>query len=84
MNLPLTAVLEAAKNQSAKPFTLFRIRRYSGEAKWCVLRTRSVRFRLTATYFLCAQKVGKNAFRGENTDSTSGAKGAPSLIVFSP
>ena len=32
------------------------------------------RFRLLATYFLCAQKVGKNAFRGENTDSTSGAE----------
>ena len=31
---------------------------------------------LRATYFLCKQKVTKELFRGENTDSTSGAKGA--------
>ena len=30
-----------------------------------------VRFFLTATFFLLAQKEGKNALRGENTDSTS-------------
>ena len=28
-----------------------------------------------ATYFLCEQKVGKESFRDENTDSTSGAEG---------
>ena len=39
---------------------------------------------LRATYFLLVQKVGKDTFRGENTDSTSNAKGAFSLIVFSP
>ena len=27
-----------------------------------------------ATYFLLVQKVGKDTFRGENTDSTSGAE----------
>ena len=36
----------------------------------------AVRVRLTASYFLCKQKVTKELFRGENTDSTSGAKGA--------
>ena len=30
---------------------------------------------LRATYFLCEQKVGKESFRGENTDSTSGTEG---------
>ena len=29
---------------------------------------------LRATYFLLVQKVGKDTFRGENTDSTSGAE----------
>ena len=29
---------------------------------------------LGATYFLLVQKVGKDTFRGENTDSTSGAE----------
>ena len=33
-----------------------------------------VRFRLTASYFLYKQKVTKELFRGENTDSTSGAE----------
>ena len=51
-----------------------RIRRNLGEGRWCVLRTRSGRFRLWATYFLLVQKVGKDTFRGENTDSTSGAE----------
>ena len=32
------------------------------------------RFRLRASYFLCKQKVTKELFRGENTDSTSGAE----------
>ena len=60
--------------QGSSPATAFRIRRYSGEAEWCVLRTRSGRFRLRATYFLLVQKVGKDTFRGKNTDSTSGAE----------
>ena len=42
-----------------------RIRRNLGEGRWCVLRTRSGRFRLRATYFLLVQKVGKDTFRGE-------------------
>ena len=60
--------------QGSSPATAFRIRRYSGEAEWCVLRTRSGRFSLRATYFLLVQKVGKDTFRGKNTDSTSGAE----------
>ena len=39
---------------------------------------------LRATYFLLVQKVGKDTFRGENTDSTSGAeKRALAHSIFS-
>ena len=60
--------------QGGSPATAFRIRRYSGEAEWCVLRTRSGRFRLRATFFLFAQKEDKNALR-EKTRSAPNAEG---------
>jgi hypothetical protein len=51
--------------QRAKPF----------ETLSSFQKKRKGRFRLRASYFLLLQKVTKNRFRGENTDSTSGAEG---------
>ena len=44
----------------------------------------SARFRLAATYFLCAQKVGKDALRGENPVRLRPPKGGATLTGFSP
>ena len=57
---------ERRKESKAKP--LNRIRRYSGETEWCVLRT------LRWGYFLYEQKVTKESLRGK-TRSAPNAEG---------
>ena len=44
----------------------------------------NVRFRLTATFFLLAQKEGKNALREKTRIRLRTLRGAFSLIAFSP